>query len=103
MKFAQLRQTHSFGVLDVASLGIITDLHDLEVAVAESRLYERRSSSNEYLNEILKFWKDYFHNSESKKCFQIPDAHLGTAIEFSHSGLIRIHGSDGDEFCEWLI
>ena len=100
MEFSELQLLPLFLELDHNTSQVIRDFDDLYSGVCKVKLPKRRVSDT---YEILSFWKDYFHNSESKKCFQIPDAHLGTAIEFFHSGLIRIHGSDGDEFCEWLI
>lgn len=100
MDFDQLKLLSVFLQLDRNTSEVIKDFDDLYRAICKADLPKRRGS---YEYETIEFWRTYFHFSESKKCFQIPDAHLGTAIEFSHSGLIRIHGSDGDEFCEWLI
>ena len=100
MDFDQLKLLSVFLQLDRNTSEVIRDFDDLYRAICKADLPKQRGS---YEYETIEFWRTYFHFSEKKKCFSIPECHVGTAIDFHHQGLIRIYGDDGDESYEWLI
>lgn len=90
MKFQELQQTYSFLLLQEMVSDLITDLHDLEVAIERTKPYQIDRgdiTGKDLLNANLIFWQCYFKFGHGRD-FQVAFVHLEAAQDLAKGGIL---------------
>ncbi len=90
MNFQEFKQTYSFKFLQEMASDVIADLHDLEVAIKRTKLYQIDRgdvTGKDLLNANLIFWQCYFKFGHGRD-FQVALAHLEAAQDLAKEGIL---------------